>query len=101
MENAVNFVNFLDSPVLNEYCTYIAVTVMRYQSNIRKTCNDMLTELNDNTKKSKFMTKHIVIAKIIRLRFELQSKKTKDSKNFQFFDGIGSDLIEKFWEHNI
>ena len=101
MENAISFIDFQDAPVLHEYCTYIGITVMGYQSNIRRICKDTLKELNDRTQQAKFMTKHIVIAKIVRQRYEQQYKKMQDSQSFEFFDGIDSQLIEKFWEYNI
>jgi hypothetical protein len=101
LQNAFKYIGFNDSSILKEYCVFIGVTIMGYQSYVRRLANRLLQELNDTTKTARFMTKHIVIAKVCRLRHELQKFKKEDSKRLEFFDGIDRNLIEKFWEINI
>lgn len=101
LDSIFGYLGFYNSNILREFCVFIGVLIIGYQSHIRKLTRDLLKELNDNTKEGKFCTKHIVIAKVFRLRYELKKLKNSDRKNMLLFNDTQKTVLEKFWEVNI
>ena len=84
LKSVFDYLNFNSSTILEEFCLSTGVILMDYQGKIRRLTNTLLEEMNESAKDCKFITKHVLIAKIHRLRFELKDLKEKDQKKLCF-----------------
>lgn len=72
--------------------------ILDYHFEIRNSTTNQLKGLDSSMKLSKFLTPHIVIASVFRLRYELRQENDHNYKKMAFLMNTDKDLLHNFWK---
>ena len=86
---------------MNSFCSLIGNIIFNYNKTIRLSTRKKLQSLNYNLNNSKFLTSHIVVCSVYRLRYELREMNRKNFKKIGFLWNMDREILKKFWKDGV
>ena len=86
---------------INNFCSIVGTNVMRYHQTIRMGTRKKLQTLNSKLNETKFLTTHVVICAVYRLRFELKQMNELNFKKISFLWNVDRSVLKDFWSQSV
>ena len=75
--------------------------ILEYNRTIRLSTRKKLQNLNYNLNNSKFLTNHIVVCSVYRLRFELRRMNERNFEKIRFLWNMDKQKLRVFWKNGV
>lgn len=75
--------------------------ITKYYHKVRFQTRRKLKKLENMLHNSRFLTKHVVVSSVYRLRFELRQSNEESYSKFQFLWSVEKSLMKSFWREAV
>ena len=86
---------------MEDFCKMIGGIIFNYNKTIRLSTRKKLQSLNYNLNNSKFLTSHIVVCSVYRLRYELRDMNEKNFQRIKFLWNMDRGKLRNFWKDGV
>lgn len=86
---------------VESFCKLVGGIIFNYNKTIRLSTRKKLQSLNYNLNNSKFLTSHIVVCSVYRLRYELRDMNEKNFQKIKFLWNMDREKLRSFWKDGV
>ena len=87
--------------IIESFSKMIGGIIFNYNKTIRMSTRKKLQSLNYNLNNSKFLTNHIVVCSVYRLRFELRKMNERNFQKIKFLWNMEKEKLRNFWKDGV
>lgn len=86
---------------IDSFCRTVGQIILDYNKTIRQSTRKKLQNLNFNLNNSKFLTNHIVVCSVYRLRYELRKMNERNFEKIRFLWNMEKEKLRVFWKNGV
>jgi len=86
---------------IESFSRTVGFIILEYNKTIRLSTRKKLQNLNYNLTNSKFLTNHIVVCSVYRLRYELRKMNERNFEKIRFLWNMEKEKLRVFWKNGV